>query len=103
MAHSVTYSPDGDVLSVTVVEPRFTVQEKMLLLAARRKSLVRRGDHGIPLSVATDPKNRGKFRVPLPLTDFAEQALARERDRYRAQYGDQDVDSLLWSVELDEG
>lgn len=63
------------------------------------------GPHGIPIAVATDPKNQWAFEVGLPTSDFAAKALDREQDAYYKQYytdkklpirtaGD------LWSVKL---
>lgn len=59
-----------------------------------------RGRHGLLLSEATDPKNRGKFKVPLPITDFAQKALDDFQDRYKREYPDADTNSLRWLVEL---
>lgn len=96
----VTRDVDGRVLSVTTVEPRFTPQEVAILLASRRRDRVPRGPHGLPLSVSTDPKNKGRFRVE-PITDFATEQINRVQDSWRKNYGDvMDVDAMIWPVEL---
>jgi len=51
------------------------------------------------LSEATDPANKDAFSVPLPLTDFAEKALVRERKKYRDRWGDDALEATLWRVE----
>lgn len=88
-AHSVTYGPDGEVLSVTVHEPRFTVGEKMLLLQARRNALAPRGEHGWLMSEATDRKNMGRFEISEPADDYAQMALIEGRERLKAKYGEE--------------
>lgn len=70
------------------------------MLADRADSLIVRGSHGRPLSEATDPKNKDAYRVPLPTTDFAAQALARERKKYAKQWGDDAMTATLWTVEF---
>lgn len=100
---TVTFDAAGEVVSVTVQEPRFTPHEVDVLLASRREDLKPRGEHGLPLSVATDPNNRGRFKVGLPTRDFAQEALDAEREKYRKTYGDDYARySFLWRVELDE-
>lgn len=96
---SVTYGPGGEVLSVTVQEPRFTVTEKALLLAARRSSLAPRGAHGLLLSEATDAANQFAYRVPPPTRDWAQAKLNEARSAYAKAYPDADMDSLLFRVE----
>lgn len=99
----MTYSPDGEVLSVTVTEPRFTPEDVAILLASKRADSERRGAHGHLLSEATDERNRGKWRVPLPTADYAAQELHRQQKAYQAQYGkNTDMDALLWRVELED-
>lgn len=88
------------MVSVAVVEPRFTKEEVELLLASRRADNVPRGPHGLPLSVSTNPANKGKFKVQ-PVTDFALEALHREQESWRKNYGELvDVNAMLWPVEL---
>lgn len=98
---SVTYSPDGEVLSVTVQEPRFTPSEKAVLLAARRKALEPRGSHGFTFSEATDRANLGKFVVPMPLTDLASKALREAEESWKSQHGSDSTRDLIFRVELD--
>lgn len=97
---SVTYSPDGEVLSVTVSEPRFTPAEKAALLAARRSANAPRGSHGFLLAEASDPKNQFAFQVPPPSRDWAQAKLNEAHEAYRKRYPDADMDSLLWRVEM---
>ncbi len=97
---SVTYAPDGEVLSVTVQEPRFTPEDKALLLAARRKDRAPRGSHGLTIEDAADPKNFGRFKVDAPTTDFAAKALHEAQESWRKKHGDQaGMEYLLWRVE----
>lgn len=86
-------------MSVTTTEPRFTPEEKFLLLASRRAESVPRGSHGILLSEATDPANERAFSVPLPVMDFAERALNSAKERYKNDYPTADMSALHWRVE----
>jgi hypothetical protein len=85
---------------VTVTESRFTVQDKMVLLASRRADQVPRGSHGFTLEEATDPANQYRFKADLPTTDFAAKALKTAQDAYEKTYPDADMSSLLWRVDL---
>ena len=97
---TVTYSPDGEVLSVAVSEPRFSPGEKALLLASRRADQQPRGSHGWLISEATAPENQFKFRVGAPTTDFAAKALATAQESWQKKHGDKaGMDHLLWRVE----
>lgn len=96
---TVTLGADGEVLSVSATQSRFTPREVALLLASRRAEHAPRGSHGFLLSEATDPANKDAFTVPLPVTDFAEKALVRERKRYRDRWGDDALEATLWRVE----
>lgn len=98
-AHSVTYSPDGEVMSVTVHEPRFTPGEKALLLAARRLSLAPRNQLGWLMSEATDPANQGRFRVGLPTTDLVAKAIGEAVEAWEKMHGEGSSKYLLWSAE----
>lgn len=95
----MTLDAAGDVVSVTVTEPRFTPHEVALLIASRRADSVPRGPHGLPLSQSTDPKNKGKFKVE-PITDFATEALHRAQKAWEKQRDVVDVDAFIWPVEL---
>ena len=100
----MTVDAAGEVVAVTVTEPRFTPEEVGLLLASRRDDEKPRGEHGVALEVATDPKNQGRFKVGLPVRDFAQEALDAEREKYRKTYGDDyHRYAFLWRVELAEG
>lgn len=96
---SVTFDPDGDVLSVTVSEPRFTPGEKALLLASRRAERDPRGEHGFLLSEAADPANQFAFHVPPPSRDWAQVKLNEAQAAYQKRFPDTDLGSLLWRVE----
>lgn len=96
---TVTRAADGSVLSVSVAEPRFTRREVAVLLASRRAERVRRGPHGVLMSEATARENKFKFRVPLPTEDYAAKALHVAQEKYRKDYPNASMDSLLWRVE----
>lgn len=99
---TVTLDRYGEVVSVTVTEPRFTPGEKALLLASRHASQAPRGSHGVLLSVATDPKNRGRFDVE-NVVDFAQEALNKVQAEWHEQHrGVMDLDALLWQVKLND-
>lgn len=99
-ARSVTLGADGEIVSVTVSSPRFTPAEKAVLLAARRKQREQRGSHGVPMSEATDPANRGKFVVPPPSVDFAAWELSKARASAEKTYKDMiPMEALLFSLE----
>lgn len=98
-AHSVTYGPDGEVLSVTVHEPRFTPQEKMLLIQARRLAQAPRNEYGWLMSEATDPKNFGRFRVPPPTTDLVAKAIGEAVEAWEKTNGEGSAKYLLWGAE----
>lgn len=88
---------DGEVLSVTVSEPRFTPVEKAKLMRSRFEDTRPRGSHGLPLSDATDATK--EWEVGLPTRDFAQQALDRTRAEYEKNYGDSaENGSLIWTV-----
>lgn len=97
----MTVDADGNVLSVSVVEPRFRPDDVAVLLASRRVEAEPVGDHGLPLSVATDPANQYAFSVGLPTKDFAAAKLHEAREAYRKQYPNADMGSLLWRVEIE--
>lgn len=96
-ARTVTVGPDGEVLSVTVSEPRFTRAEKNALLASRRAERAPRGSHGLLLSEATDPGNQFAFKVPPPITDHAQVALSKAQEAYEKQHPG--AVGKLWRVE----
>lgn len=96
----MTLDREGEVLSVSATESRFTPREVALLLASRRADSVPRGGHGVKLSEATDPANRDAFTVPLPTTDFAAKALRRSQDAYEKRWGKEAMDDTLWRVEM---
>ena len=100
MAHSVTYSPTGEVLSVTVSEARFTVAEKMLLIEARRRARAPRGEHGWLMSDATDPKNAGRIEVGLPYTDLVAQAIGEAAEAWEKDNGEGSSRYLIFNAEL---
>lgn len=98
---TVTLAADGSVLSVSKVEPRFTAGEVAVLLASRRLEREPRGQHGVRLADATDPKNHGRFRAE-PVVDYAQDALEKAQAARRAALANPDDDyALLWSVSLE--
>lgn len=98
-ARSVTVDADGNVLSVTVNEPRFTRWEVARLLASRRREKQPRGDHGYTIAEATDPANMGRFKLGMPVTDFAAKARAEGLELAKKTYGDDAMQWLLFQVE----
>lgn len=98
----MTRDVDGNVLSVTTSEPRFTRADKALLLAARRKALEPRGSHGFTMAEAIDPKNFGKFKVGQPITDLALKVQSEAREAWKAKYGGDGMDYLIFRVEKDD-
>lgn len=90
--------------SVTEQEPEFSredVEAFIALLEAKRV-----GPHGHPMSEAVsplgDPSNPARewdWNVPLPVKDFAQDALDRAKKRYKDQYPDADLGALRWLVE----
>lgn len=99
----MTVDESGDVLSVAVVEPRFTRAEVDVLLASRRKEREPRGPHGFTIAEATDPNVRGRIRVPLPTRDFIQQRIDKEKRSYEKTYGEHaEMGSLYFRAELDE-
>ena len=94
-----TYSPDGELVSVTIAEPRFTPAEVGLLLAARRAQQEPRGAHGHLMTEATDPANQGRFVMSEPVTDFAQKAYEQGMEKARARYGDEMLKYLVLTVE----
>lgn len=63
------------------------------------------GPHGIPMDVATDPKNQFAFQVPAVRRDHAARTLGDAQDAYyRRNYTDKNKPinnhGDLWSVEL---
>lgn len=100
VSRSITVGADGEVMSVTVSSPRFTPAEKAVLLAARRKLREQRGPHGVPMSEATDPANRGKFGVPPPSVDFAAWEISKARAAAEKTYKDViPMEALVFGVE----
>lgn len=93
--------------AVTEREPEFSrvdVEAFVALLESKRV-----GPHGHPMSEAVsplgDPSNPARewdWRVPLPVKDFAQDALDREKKRYKEAYPDADLGSLMWLVEKQE-
>jgi hypothetical protein len=90
----VTRDPDGNVLSVTTAEPRFTRDEVALLLASRRAENAPRGEHGLLLSEAMDPKNQFAFETTPPVMDWAQKTLNDARAAYRKKSPDADMTAV---------
>ena len=97
------YRYDGDrlVSTVTYREPEWRPEDVALALAGERLE-ADMGPHGIPMSVATDPANQGRFRVnKFPKKDFAAAAIGDAQDFYYSNKGkDRPRHGHLWSVRL---
>lgn len=91
---SVTVGADGEVLSVTVSESRFSAGEVARLLASRRRERVVRGAHGIPLVEAMDPANQFAFETTPPVMDWAQKALNVAQEAYRKQNPKSDMSAV---------
>jgi len=91
---SVTFDPDGNVLSVTVAEPRFTPADKATLLASRRLEMAPRGDHGILLAEALDPANQFAFEVEPPVMDWAAGARNSFIETYKKRHPNVDMSAM---------
>lgn len=97
---TVTIDGDGNVVSVSKSESRFSRHEVALLLASRRAEREQRGSHGWPMSVATDPANQGKFFVGPPTLDFAAKAEIKARELAEKEYKDKEpMGALMFRVE----
>ena len=88
------------VRSTTVREAEFTPDEVASLLASRRAANVKRGPHGYPISVATDPANQFAFAPAKPVRDWAMVAMATAQKQWYAEHPEDKGDpSLVWNVE----
>lgn len=96
---TVTLDADGQVLSVTITQPRFTPRERALLLASRRDEKAPRGAHGRLLSETTDPRNQFAYRVPPPTQDWAQRKINDVKAAYAKAHPGIDMDALLWRLE----
>ena len=90
----MTFDADGEVLSVAVSEPRFTRAEVALLLASRRAENAPRGEHGLLLSEAMDPKSQFAFEPTGAVTDWAQKVLNKAREDYRKKYPQADMGAV---------
>lgn len=100
VAHSVTYDMDGKPVSVTVQEPRFTLQEKMLLIESRRRSNAPRNEYGWLSSDALNPKNAGRIKATEPVTDLVAKAIGEAEAAWVAKYGPESTKYLRFGAEL---
>ncbi len=89
--------------SVTEREPEFSRIDVEALLAYIESQRV--GPHGHPMSEALsragDPQNHDRewdWVVDLPVVDFAQAALDREKLAYRTAHPNADMGSLKWAV-----
>lgn len=96
-----TFTIDASgAVSVSVTESRFTRTEVARLIAARRKINENRGEHGWPISVATDKKNMGRFKLSEPIVDFASKAQIDGMEAAVKKYGEDMVKYLRFRVEM---
>lgn len=91
---TVTFGAAGEVVSVSVSEPRFTRDEVALLLASRRAEGAPRGEHGLLLSEAMDPANQFAFEATDPVMDWAQKTLNAARDAYRKKFPKSDMSAV---------
>ena len=91
---TVTFDSSGEVLSVSVQEPRFAPEDKAVLLAARRLQNAPRGDHGVLLAEAMDPENQFAFEVDPPVMDWAAKTRNEFTESYRKQHPTADMSAL---------
>lgn len=82
------------LLSVTVQEPRFTAEDKAVLLASRRLQNAARGDHGLLIAEATDPDNQFAFEVDNPVMDWAAKTRNEFIEAYKKKHPDADMSAL---------
>lgn len=79
-------------------ETRWSPSEVALLLASRRENV---GPHGVPMDVAMNPDNAGKFVVKAS-RDYAQQAVTAMRQDYEKNYPHEDLSAFLFRAELPE-
>lgn len=60
---------------MTVRESEYNDRDRALIAASLRADEEPRGRHGIPLSIAMDPKNQFAFEAVGPREDFAQSAI----------------------------
>ncbi|MFT4281171.1 hypothetical protein [Microbacterium sp.] len=85
---------------VTVREPEYSENDMLLILASRREDQRPMSRTGLPLDVATDPRNDGQFEH-IPTTDLALKDSNKVQKDFRDRYGDVvDVDALIWETRL---
>ena len=106
-AEVTLFEYDGDVLvrSVTVREAEFTDDEVSLLLASRRVA-ASIGPHGVSMSEATDPSNRGKFIVnESPRVDYARLAIDKAREKHYTENpkAKDDQSAHIWYIKGRDG
>lgn len=94
----MTLNADGDVVSVTVTESRFTPMDVDILLGSRRLD-ASRNEHGIPYAEAMDDANQHKFKAVGPRMDWSAEAIRRAKARYDDANKHTDTSSVRWSVE----
>jgi hypothetical protein len=103
-AEVTTYEYDDDgrvVRAVTVREPEYSDLDRKWLLRSREVENEPRGPHGVPISLATDPANRGKFSVPPPSVDFAAWEMSKARAVAEKTYKDKiPMDALRFEVQM---
>lgn len=96
---SYVYDDAGRLLeSIETREAEFTPNELAVLLLSRIDD-AKRGPHGIPMDIATDPENKGRF-VAEATVDFAQAELDRLQDLYREEYGHQKQYGFRYTVHL---
>jgi len=69
------------------------------LLLAHQSMVADMGPHGVPMSVALDGKNRGKFTVT-PMTDLAAEAIESTKARRRKEFPDDPQHGVFYVATL---
>jgi len=93
------YDDDGKLLTaIERRDPEFTPNELAVLLVSRLEDRMR-GPHGIPMDVATDPDNKGRF-VAEATIDFAQASLDALQEEFRQKYPHQKMHGFRFTVAL---
>lgn len=94
---TVTLDADGNVLSVTVTQSRFTPAAVEELLESRRRERSV-NEYGIPYAEAMDPRNQFRFKAAYR-TDWSVEVVRRAQAQMRQADKNADLSALRWSVE----
>lgn len=84
-------------MSVTTREPEFNDDDRARLFVDYEAEHEQKSVTGVPMDVATDPANRGRFTVEAE-TDFALEARQKMVADYEAKYKAADMAAIVFSV-----